>query len=520
MVFPTGITKSSSQELLIASDSSPIACLPPEILPLVFLEVRQASRAKSSAILAISRVSRLWRNIALSTPELWTWIDIPDVGMIQTFLIRAKNRPLSIALKEVRSNNRLPITAALQSLHHIRYLKLSVYYYIDWSRLGPFVEMTRPARALETLHLDGICLPEPPGLPFSGSLPSLRHLHLHRFDTEWKTIPDCPRLRSLCIITPEILIGIPEFLQRLPTFPLLEELETGGIFEEGSGAGYLTDRIELPNLKYLTFNNEETCDVIALLGSLHVPSTCKIRLKVNQNEPDEHLSLFPALATCRRGTVGHIRELKVIADGWVGLRIYEGHKEPEREDEPYGYTADGRSNLQFTIWQPFNEPKPRHPIRLATRICRNHLDLSRLEAIDLVSKDVTDYPTPSFWEFIDSLSTLRALKVRQIYARSFIEYISTTLQSDEPIIPFGIINKLVYEDPTNDTQQYPMRLTGLIEYLRARVDKECPLATLTLVHVGTSQVPGGFLEELRGLVPQVKRKVKMIVHNKAQLVDE
>ncbi|TFK62465.1 hypothetical protein BDN72DRAFT_848661 [Pluteus cervinus] len=500
------------------SSSLLISRLPPEILSLIFLEVLRASRA-SVAILTVSWVSRTWRNIALSTPELWAWIDTVDMEAIQTFMTRAKSRPLSITLHGVQYENRLPITTVLKSLHNIRHLDLSVEDYENWARMGEFVGMTRPAPALETLHLTGFILPEP---LFSGSLPSLRDLRFESVDDEWTSIPDCPQLRLLCMTRPETLLRIPEFLERLPTFPMLEQLELDAVFHEASGVGVLTNPIELPNLKYLILAGEETRDVVPFLQHLRIPSTCSIKLEVGQIEPEEYLLLFPASSTCRSGTTSHIRELRIVADGWLGMGIVEWNPQPNGDD----YTAHGsagnlRSKLHFKIWPPWDHRMTHRPIQQAELICQSLLDLSGLEVLALVATSVNDYPTQSFWESIDSLPSLRVLKVRQIYAQSFIEYLSTALTSTNGSLaplPFHVINKLVYEDPSNDVQQYPSRLTELIRYLRVRMDNGFQLETLTLVHIGESQIPDELLQDIKGLVRQLKRKVKTLMYAKAKLV--
>ncbi|TFK62464.1 hypothetical protein BDN72DRAFT_848660 [Pluteus cervinus] len=497
-----------SPEPLISSDSSPIACLPLEILPLIFLEVLQASRAKYSAILTISRVARHWRIIALSTPELWTWIDTHDVGIIQTFMTRAKDRPLSVSLHEVEADNDLPVNTVLQALHNIRHLELSVHYHTDWTRMGVFDEMEGPAPILETLNLDGVCLPE---TLFAGSIPSLQHLHLDSFDIGLESIPDCPQLRSLRLIRPEEQIHIPEFLRRLPTFPLLEVLETVGIFESYSGGGDLPGPVELPNLRTLRIESELVLDAVHLLERLRVPTSCKIKLDVSQRESHYYLSLFPALPTCRTGPTAFIRKVKILAAGWLTIETYEGDRSPTRDRHAHKYAQ--RSNVKFTIWPPDRDRKG-YCIHMAADVCQNYLDLSRLETIDLLSSGLRDHPTQSFWTYVDSLSTLRVLKVRQSYASSFIDYISTVPPSTGELLPpFSTINELVYEDPSDDADGYIARLTELVQYLRMRAAKGLALTTLTLVHVKKypREIPNGVRDDLRGMVQQVRRKVKGIV---------
>ncbi|KDQ08664.1 hypothetical protein BOTBODRAFT_37814 [Botryobasidium botryosum FD-172 SS1] len=80
---------------------SAIYRLPNEVLALIF-RFTEGSRDNSlwplrlRAPLNISRVSRLWRQIALSTPCLWTTIDVTNASIRSVFLERSRNALLSI----------------------------------------------------------------------------------------------------------------------------------------------------------------------------------------------------------------------------------------------------------------------------------------------------------------------------------------------------------------------------------------------------------------------------------------
>ncbi|TFK61338.1 hypothetical protein BDN72DRAFT_849772 [Pluteus cervinus] len=527
---PQGLTLEHHQQgnYTPSSPTPPISRLPPEILPIIFFEAVQASRSKTSTALTISCVSQHWRNVALSAPELWALIDTLDVEIIQTFMVRAKDRPLSVVLTSVKSENPLPIITVLKSLHNIRHLQLSVYYKEDWSRVRSLPEMTGPAPVLETLRLNGICLPN---IILSGSVPSLRHLDLNTFDAEWKTIPNCPQLQSLCITRPETQIRVSEFLQRLHTFPLLEKLQLECCFADRSGVSIpnLLGPIELPNLKELTFDTEDTSNVIPLLEHLRIPSTCQVSLDLMQDEPDEHLSLFPAFSACRTGSPRNIRELQIVADHSLWLKIYEGDRPPAGPEEDHDaeenrYTTNRGPNLEVTIWSPYSNEDAGRSIGMATDICQNYVNLNDLEVIDLIADGLINYPTQSFWKFVGSLSTLRVLKVRYRYAQSFIEFLSAAPQSpDRKFPPFSTIQKLVYEDlsDVDEVEEYSTRLIGLTEYLQIRAEMGVPLTILTLIQVGedVSLIPGGLLEDLQGSVQQVKRRVRKRTYDEAELVE-
>ncbi|KAJ6451470.1 hypothetical protein C8R47DRAFT_301112 [Mycena vitilis] len=88
----------------------PVLTLPPEIISEIFIHCLPARRKvdvvnPTEAPLLLTRVCGLWRQIAISTPELWAAFDLeigwpePNLQQIgQTWLERARDRPLSVKL--------------------------------------------------------------------------------------------------------------------------------------------------------------------------------------------------------------------------------------------------------------------------------------------------------------------------------------------------------------------------------------------------------------------------------------
>ncbi|KAJ7368751.1 hypothetical protein DFH08DRAFT_32633 [Mycena albidolilacea] len=88
----------------------PTLTLPPEIISKIFLHCLPAKRESDvanpkEAPLLLTQVSRAWRDIAISTPELWSAFDVeigwPEPNLLdmgETWLKRARERPLSVKL--------------------------------------------------------------------------------------------------------------------------------------------------------------------------------------------------------------------------------------------------------------------------------------------------------------------------------------------------------------------------------------------------------------------------------------
>ncbi|KIK10251.1 hypothetical protein K443DRAFT_670873 [Laccaria amethystina LaAM-08-1] len=90
---------------------APIRRLPPELLSEIFAHClpnkRFVTPSPTSAPLFLGQVNALWRNISMSTPKLWSSMEIshelckPDrlLPLMETWIARAKERPLSLSIK-------------------------------------------------------------------------------------------------------------------------------------------------------------------------------------------------------------------------------------------------------------------------------------------------------------------------------------------------------------------------------------------------------------------------------------
>lgn len=95
--------KTLSNIRVAQNNSRPIYRLPPEILSLVFKHALPFPNAKypvvdTGTLLSVSWVSRLWREISINTPTLWTHIDAVNADLIHVFISRSRAAPLDVRL--------------------------------------------------------------------------------------------------------------------------------------------------------------------------------------------------------------------------------------------------------------------------------------------------------------------------------------------------------------------------------------------------------------------------------------
>ncbi|KAJ7142878.1 hypothetical protein C8R44DRAFT_692486 [Mycena epipterygia] len=203
----------------------PVLTLPPEIISRIFVEsLPSHGRVRPSAYmppLTLAQICGQWRDIALSTPELWSSVDLafasrrtpegslilnreePNPGahpLLETWLSRAKGRPLSLTVRSSHEAIPLQILSIIlfvsQQLEHLE-LQLS----------------SADFRRLQQNHI---------------LFPRLRRLALY--------IPnvDAPEsLFSLFENTPTLcnlaFLGRPAWVPRLKRYPLLTSIELQNI---------------------------------------------------------------------------------------------------------------------------------------------------------------------------------------------------------------------------------------------------------------------------------------------------
>ncbi|KAJ7704966.1 hypothetical protein B0H17DRAFT_1193455 [Mycena rosella] len=255
------------------ADPPPVFILPPELTATIFAHCLQSSRRWPSphdAPLLLAQIYHEWREICLDTPDLWTSIALGEIGsvhLLEQWISRAKNRPLSIVL-ETRGDIRAGELMETVLPHCSRWedvcflLRPSSYHQLSMSH--------HPFPILRRIALSGDSIDDEEGLILIRNAPLLREVRLDsptyaKVDLPWdqltsmnvRSFPNaaqtlaalrrCPDMRHFhCLwtsgqppfaITPLILHSLRSLSIRdmsvLPflMLPRLERLEIGNILD-------------------------------------------------------------------------------------------------------------------------------------------------------------------------------------------------------------------------------------------------------------------------------------------------
>ncbi|KAF7348067.1 hypothetical protein MSAN_01759100 [Mycena sanguinolenta] len=124
----------------------PVARLPVEISSDIFARcIPDSLRPNSSeAPILFLHICRIWRDIATSTPSLWTSIScdsVTDPAHLDIWLRRAQNHPLCISLHG--NLNRDVVVAVQRHAHHVQVLKLESSCHLERMGLTLFPSLTK-----------------------------------------------------------------------------------------------------------------------------------------------------------------------------------------------------------------------------------------------------------------------------------------------------------------------------------------------------------------------------------------
>lgn len=306
--------------------------LPPEILSIIFkhgvddsdspepedlFEQEQVfcDDEKSSSVLPecfpfeilVSCICKLWRNVALETPSLWTTITVlntecPPYGRVAAYLERSNSISLDICLDYVSrealwspsvETDNFKALLTLLTPHLSRWASLRV---VDqcYDHMYTFLKAVSdpsapPAIRLKELHLIyNWCLGSQPSLSdfkffphftlFGGSVPLLRVLVLVGVHIDWNQdwLQSAPNLQRLHLSGHDMNArpSWDAFSAILRGAPALETFEVG----YSGPRDYHGEPLLLPNLLELEFWMSGPQEVISLLGKLGTPALKSLTL--------------------------------------------------------------------------------------------------------------------------------------------------------------------------------------------------------------------------------------------------
>ena len=325
---------------------APIRRLPMEILIKIFMHCMDYSRSTSNPQLApslISRVCKGWRQVALSTQELWSSITVthyqPSSAKVKLWISRASSAPLSIRLypinpQTLREAKIEPVIAVLvQHCDRWRHLDLRIgdtmvsclspiKHHLPWLESLRIRIPTHPLDVFEVaLRLHNLVLG--PGLLYPGfKVPwhQLTHLDAHVTDITQclETLQLTPNL-ARCTLRNESMLGSSTILQHIPTltFPHLHLfnmwcIHPDEIFRHLQLPVIHTLRIVYRDERWKKYKNLKWFSRQPFMTFLSSHTLCKLALGIlDQPEDSGHI------AHCLRATPS-LKELSLRGSGsWV-----------------------------------------------------------------------------------------------------------------------------------------------------------------------------------------------------------
>ncbi|KAF4590469.1 hypothetical protein EYR38_009770 [Pleurotus pulmonarius] len=212
----------------------PVSKLPPEVLCAIFEFIAMTiedNLEPYSELLSATQVCRLWRQVALDSPRIWSFIYCSATPcLVDIFLERSKSAPLHLLYSE--DNVPENVQNALSHLYRLKEVDLANCE-DEW-----LARISQGAPQLESLSL-GTCGKTPVFHPSDNAFPVLQHLELFGF-VYTPSVASLTTLRSLTIAAAGIanrsqLPSCVEFLSTLASLPNLSELSLTEAFARLEG---------------------------------------------------------------------------------------------------------------------------------------------------------------------------------------------------------------------------------------------------------------------------------------------
>ncbi|KIM89986.1 hypothetical protein PILCRDRAFT_812781 [Piloderma croceum F 1598] len=260
---------------------APVSSVPNELLSMIFQAGYESSSFPFEII--VSQVTRLWRRVAVNTPQLWTRIYVGRVHagyfMAETYLSRSGALPLDLHIDMYSGHtNMAEIILACKIFHSdaSRWRRLKVHL-VWWQGLVRLLESLASANvpSLQSLQIyfDYDVSDDTDVIAhsiFTGGAPSLASLKLHGFGLDC-CLPPLTMLNTLEIHHPlrGDRISLACLASMLDGLPLLTHLVINGDFIHG----WTPDtQINLPSLRSFHLNTYNEIDQIpGLLNAIAAP---------------------------------------------------------------------------------------------------------------------------------------------------------------------------------------------------------------------------------------------------------
>ncbi|KAG6812401.1 hypothetical protein H0H92_003082 [Tricholoma furcatifolium] len=322
--------------------------IPPEVLAYIFSHA-VGRRTDLSRIKRISHISSHWRDVAISTPSLWSTINVEDypAKWIFEMLHRSKNVPLSILNATCVSKETYSILLQIlaSDLHRIRHVMLGDPHQ-DLSYCMPDISLDERSTLfqslcphdiskLERLEMNAYSMIDfqesddaQPALQLPEQVTmeaaSLKHLLLSGYWMDWQLCPAFGRSLktfSISCIPNHLRPSTAQLLSFLSHLPLLETLSISsfGTPDEASSSHGI-EMVHMKFLRHLKVSSRIPSNIVSILKYLTFPKetivTVKIAPKINSLDKQITMTLQEMTRMADNLTNGSILELG-LSDGKI-----------------------------------------------------------------------------------------------------------------------------------------------------------------------------------------------------------
>ncbi|KAH9036639.1 hypothetical protein EDB85DRAFT_1888778 [Lactarius pseudohatsudake] len=397
-----------------------VTALPPELLSHVFSVNLLSDRPGlvngnySLGWISVTQVCHRWREIALTTPTLWRYLDFTCMSRrwCLEMLRRSGNCSLDVALRIAGSSGLCPAPTSLDVARELMRPEYS-------ARLaGLRLDITSRTKFSPTIRISGTTahvMGAHDNQLFTSRLPSLRRLRLSNVLLSPWISPIFTSLQELDIrLSPhrqphsnDALLTYGEMSTILSRMPELQRLALRNVFLVGTRADEMPNgRISLPNLRQLSLIDQQGSDLSSFAASLCLPPETCAEIKTNGRVWLD--TLLPQYEL----TFGPVRRLKLLVNGYpqVSLEFRAADALTVERSSP------AQLRLAYSLL-PSPAPAPPHaaesPLFPPNQIA-HHFGAAQLRLEGLLCLDIASYvPWPA-----DSWHTLfaHATRLRQVRA--------------------------------------------------------------------------------------------------------
>jgi hypothetical protein len=490
----------------------PVNSLPDEILVRIFNMVGLNSANGPEDVgpchLAFSQVCHSWREIALTTPSLWTspvfgWSAEASIEFVR----RAHQMPLYVSLQVGTRHEHAEILRYILT-HDSLLRELSITG--DITCISELLECeSEPQPHLTTLKLGSFSpTDEPPpsvSQMFQGNAPMLASVHVSGCSIDWHS--------SLLNSVTELIIDFEKTHWRMDLSNVLATLEHAPVlksvyFKNAFSRRSFSQDLSLPNgplrpacLRKIYLQDDVLCMVI-LLQHLILHPTSQISLNASHDrKPTDHGldEMFAYMGTCPHLGQNPLSMAWKLYGYAAELHLSSLHT-TEGNDGSISYTTILDVDGTLDAW-----PDIKDSFRRSTRFLPFH----RIHGLNLTDQSFIIEDDGPEWDTLDSedllwafgqMNDLRSLTLADCIVTQALAIMAVINETYKPVLPFPALQSLTVihahlENPVPERHQ-------LTRYLANADQRSMPKAVVELIvqYIGGRQKAG--LEGLRQIVLQ------------------